>query len=163
MTFESLPCRTDWPRLLGAAPAEALEAVAGQLAAAYAVEDLSLPQAGLGLLQLADGALADAYYLGEIPLSCAHVRLTAPDGQVGTGAAHWLDDQVARTRAMAIVDAALSARLPGSEAALPLLAAGQAALARTKAERRQLLSATRVDFSLLGMKENDAEEDDDDC
>jgi alpha-D-ribose 1-methylphosphonate 5-triphosphate synthase subunit PhnG len=143
--------RSDWARLLCALPSAEVKWAASQLARQYAIEDLTLPQAGLGLLQLRDSALADNYFLGEIPVARAHVRLTAADGRRVEGASQLLDDRAGLAQAVAILDAVLAAGLQGAEAAVSLLQRGQLRCEELAAQRRALLTATRVDFSLLGM------------
>jgi alpha-D-ribose 1-methylphosphonate 5-triphosphate synthase subunit PhnG len=152
------PDRAQWLRLWSALPAAAVKALAADLAGRYPVEDLALPQSGLGLLPLSDSALGDTYFIGEIPLAQAHVRVTPNQGPSAEGAAILLDDRAGVARAMAVLDAVLAARLPGCEAALQLLAQGETALAEQSRQRRALLAATRVDFALLGTNEEDDDE-----
>lgn len=159
MTAADLHSRVAWPRLLGAADTRAVRRLAADLAERYAAEDLTLPEAGLGLLKLADGALGDEYFLGEIPVTRAHVRLRMADGRSVEGAAQLLDDRAALVRAVAVLDAVLASRLPGWEEAASLLDEGARRLAEHTEARRALLTHTRVDFSLLGA----GEEDDDDA
>ncbi len=120
--------------------------------------DVALPQSGLGLLQLQDSALGDRYFLGEIPLARAHVRLVHADGQSTEGAAQLLDDRASLARAIAILDAVKAAQWPGSERVDALLQAGLTHWQGIEASRNALLARTRVDFALLGANE---EEDDD--
>lgn len=159
MTSPNLYSRADWPRLLAAADSGGVKRLAARLAERHGVEDLALPEAGLGLLKLADGALGDDYFLGEIPVARAHVRLTTADGRSVEGAAQLLDDRTALARAVAVLDAALAGRLPGWEGAVSLLDEGARRLAEQAEARRALLAHTRVDFSLLGA----ADEEDDDA
>lgn len=158
MTVAKTFSRADWPRLLCALPAADVRQVAADLTQELSVEDLMLPQSGLGLLQLCDGALAESYYLGEIPIARAHVRLTSPDGQTGEGAAQLLDDRAGLARAIAIIDAARAARLAGWERTESLLQQGARCIAETESARRAILTATRVDFSLLGYSDEDEDD-----
>ncbi|MCL2655883.1 MAG: phosphonate C-P lyase system protein PhnG [Betaproteobacteria bacterium] len=155
MTPQTRHPRSAWPRLLSALPAAEVKQLAASLAADYTIEDLVIPQSGLGLLQLRDSALADAYFLGEIPIAQAHVRLTANNRQPAEGAARVLDDRAKLARAIAVLDAILAAPLAGAEAVAALLERGWQRIAAQEAERRGLLNATRVDFSLLGTDEDD--------
>lgn len=150
--------RSQWLRHWSALPQGQVKATADTLAQRHPVEDLALAQSGLGLLPLADSALGEAYFLGEIPLAQAHVRLRGDNGQTAEGAALLLDDRTGVARAMAILDAVLAARLPGHELAEALLHEGAAVVRDHERQRRALLAATRVDFSLLGS----ADEEDDD-
>jgi len=156
-TFE-IPERSQWLRLWSALPASPVKTLAADLSSQHRVDDLALPQSGLGLLPLTDSALGDTYFIGEIPLAQAHVRVTTSQGQSIEGAAILLDDRAGVARAMAILDAVLAARLPGFEAALQLLAQGATAVAEQSRQRRALLTATRVNFALLGTNEEDDDE-----
>lgn len=151
------PERAKWLRLWSALPAADVKALAADLAGQYQIEDIVLPQSGLGLLPLIDSALGDTYFIGEIPLAQAHVRITPHQGHSFEGAATLVDDRAGLARSMAILDAVLAARLDGSEAACQLLAQGVAAIAEQSRHRRALLAATRVDFALLGTNEDDDE------
>jgi alpha-D-ribose 1-methylphosphonate 5-triphosphate synthase subunit PhnG len=144
-----LPPRRDWLRLWSALPAGRPLALAEKLTQRYPTEDLTLPQSGLGLMPLVDGALGDTYYVGEVPLARAHVRLHF-DGQSAEGAALLLDDRAGLARALAILDGVLAARWPGHEDAAALLAEGACVIDAQTGTRHALLAATRVDFSLLG-------------
>lgn len=150
--------RGDWPRLLSALPATQVQQTAQALCADCAVEDLSLPNAGLALLQLRDGALGDTYFLGEVPLARAQVRLATRHGHSAEGAAQLLDDRAGLARAIAILDALLAGRLPGAEQALALLHEGSEIRQAEARERRALLQATRVDFSRLGSSEEEMDD-----
>ena len=150
--------RAQWPRLFLACPAESVRALARSLCEQHQVQDIQLPQSGLALLKLRDSAQGDAYYPGEVPLAIAHVRVTSSDGASVEGAAQLLDDRASLARAIAVLDAVLAAQLSGHEEAQALLTTGAARLAEQTAQRRALLSSTRVDFSLLGTTE---EENDD--
>jgi len=151
------PARSQWLRYWSAVPVEKTEALAAGIAGLCEVRDVTLPQNGLGLLELPDSALNDLYFLGEVPVSHAHVEVIAPDGTRSEGGARLLDDRQSLARALAVLDATLAARLPYHEQTLDLLKAGQAAILETRTERNAILANTRVDFSLLG----DGSEDDD--
>ena len=155
---EGMPVRAQWPRLLLACPPESVRTLARRLCEQHAVQDIQLPQSGLALLKLRDSAQGDAYYPGEVPLAVARVRVTSADGTLSEGAAQLLDDRASLARAIAVIDAVLAGQLPGHEAALPVLAVGQARLSEQKAQRQALLATTRVDFSLLGTTEEDDDE-----
>lgn len=145
--------RSEWPKLLSVLPATQLKAVADELESKYAVTDLLPGQAGLALLQLRDSALGDNYFMGEIPLSQAHVRLTTQDGRSVEGAAQVMDDRAGVARAISIIDAVLSERLPGYECVVDLLNEGMGIVEASTRQRRALLNATKVDFSILGSSE----------
>lgn len=151
------PARHQWPRYWAAIPAEQPEALAADIAEHCTVKNVTLPQSGLGLLQLPDSALNDLYFLGEVPVSHAHVEVITGDGRRSEGGARLLDDRQSLAWALAVLDATLAERLPRFEQALDLLRAGMTKVQETQRERHAMLATTRVDFSLLG----DGNEDDD--
>lgn len=151
--------RSDWLRLWSALPPSRVKSVAEDFAQRYRIEDLDVSPSGLGLLPLRDSALGEPYFLGEIPVARAHVRITGDTGTTTEGAAVLLDDRASIARAMAILDGVLAARLPGFEPISALLEEGSWAVGEITAGRRALTAATRVNFSLLGT----ADEEDDDA
>ncbi|MBS4017921.1 MAG: phosphonate C-P lyase system protein PhnG [Dechloromonas sp.] len=157
LTHPDLP-RSQWLRLWTALPAERIRTAADALSGRYVVEDIELPQSGLGLLPLNDGALGEAYYLGEIPLARAHVRIADGAGKAVEGGAIIMDDRARLARSLAILDGVLAAGLPGFETARTLLNEGAEKIREITVDRQKLMAATRVDFSLLGTTD---EEDDD--
>ena len=150
------PPRGDWLRLWSALPPRQPRELAAELAQPYQVDDLELPQSGLGLLSLTDSALGDTYFIGETPLATAHVRLRH-QSDCTEGAATLVDDRAGLARALAILDAVLAAGWPGHEQALALLVEGATIIEAQNQARRALLVATRVDFALLGTAEDDDE------
>ncbi len=150
--------RANWACALAALPAREIHAAAAAIAAGYEVQDIDLPQAGLGLLTLHDAAFHEPFYLGELPAARAQVMVRAPDGRDAHGGAVLLDDRVRLVRALAILDAILAARLPGWEAVASLVERGEALRAQQHAQRRHLLARTRVDFALLRQAEEEGDE-----
>lgn len=150
--------RKDWIRALAAHPASVLNALADELTRDCDVKLKSLPQAGLGLLQLADGAFHEPYYLGEFPLSSCSIELSMPDGRTAAGGAHVMADDADLARTLAILDAVLAARLPGWERVSSLIEAGAAIRTEENRRRRAMLAATRVDFAMLNNTVNDDDE-----
>lgn len=147
--------RAQLPRLLMALPPDAVIAVATRLAGLYQVADVTLPQSGLGLLQLKDGAFQEAYFPGEVPLATAHVTLSSMDGRRAEGAAQILHDSALLARAIAIIDAVVGNGLPEAADIEPLLREGMAQLLAQASTRKKILARTRVDFTLLGNTEED--------
>jgi alpha-D-ribose 1-methylphosphonate 5-triphosphate synthase subunit PhnG len=150
--------RSCWASALSALPANEIKAAADQIARHHEIQDVSLPQAGLGLLQLRDGAFHEPFYLGEVPVARAHVLVRGQDGTEASGGAVLLDDRTRLVRSLAILDAVLAARLPGWETAAALVERGVALRGEAAAQRNAILARTRVDFSLLGQA--DGKEDD---
>jgi alpha-D-ribose 1-methylphosphonate 5-triphosphate synthase subunit PhnG len=141
-----------------AVPAKDVHSMVHALSDTLAIEDIQLPQSGLGLLKMRDSALGDNYFPGEIPVARARVRVSGADGVAYEGAALILDDRAALARAIAVLDAVLAGKLDGHETVTPLLRAGAVRIAQQSAERAAMLAATRVNFSLVG----NGEEDEDD-
>lgn len=150
--------RKDWIRALTAHPASTLNALADDLARDCDVKLKSLPQAGLGLLTLTDGAFHEPYYLGEFPLSSCSIELSLADGQTVTGGANVMADDAVLARSLAILDAVLAARLPGWERVSAQIDAGASTRAEEDRRRRAMLTSTRVDFAMLNNAENDDNE-----
>lgn len=151
--------RKDWIRALTAHPATVLNALADQLTADCDVKLKSLPQAGLGLLTLTDGAFHEPYYLGEFPLSSCSIELSLSDGRRAAGGAQVLADDAELARSLAILDAILAARLPGWERVSEHVQSGALQRSEEDRRRRAVLAATRVDFALLGNAGEDGDED----
>lgn len=157
MTFTDAP-RGQWPRLLLAAPRESLLAAAQAARSGLAIRYLAMPQNGLALLPLKDGAYHENFNLGEIPLARVYLALTRTDGHTegmeARGAAWVMEDDMRCVEALAVADALLAAGWPEAAPFQALLAEGTRAIDRQTFERRVLLDATTVDFSLLGMAED---------
>lgn len=152
----SLP-RSSWLRALTAHEPEALKALARDVAAGWHIRLERLPQAGLALLALKEGAFDEAWYLGEFPISVCELELETPTGQCARGAAQVMADDAELARALAILDACLAGGLPGAERIAGWLESGVRKRAEEDARRQAMLAATRVDFCML----NDVAEEDD--
>ena len=72
-----------WLRALTAHAPEMVIQLAARLTESWQVSYEAVPQTGLSLLQLQDSVLHEPYYLGEIPLSTAWVKLKIGNGQSG--------------------------------------------------------------------------------
>lgn len=147
--------RNDWPRALYQLNAAEIKAVAATLSGDIEVCDVVLPQAGLGLLSLTDGAFHEPFYLGEIPVARAEVILKTTDGREVQGGSVLVDDRAQLARSIAILDAILSGKLPGCDVAEKLVKKGELMRMQKISERRQMLAATRVDFSLLEQEDDE--------
>jgi alpha-D-ribose 1-methylphosphonate 5-triphosphate synthase subunit PhnG len=141
--------RESWTRALVAVPEARLAALVNDLASAWQIRPLTLPQAGLGMLKLRDSAFNDPFYLGEFPLACCAIRVTTESGATVEGAAQVMDDRLDRVEQLALCDAILAGRLPGWRQLYALLQEGERLLEQTRIERKAMLARTRVDFSLL--------------
>ncbi|MCH8497378.1 MAG: phosphonate C-P lyase system protein PhnG [Marinobacter sp.] len=153
--LDSLPPRSQWARFLHAANVIECLALAESFNKQFQVEDIQRPESGLALLRNRDGARGEDYFLGEIPVARAHIRLFLNGEAMAEGGAQILDDRTPLARAIAILDAVLANRLPGHEQVTQLLNQGQQHIEQQQAQRQVLLSSTLVDFSLLGNDEDD--------
>ena len=147
--------RKDWPSALCALHADAVKTTVAELLQNMEVCDVALPQAGLGLLSLRDGAFHESFFIGEIPVARAEVIVRTAAGDEVRGGAVIVDDRAQFARSIAILDAVLAGKLPGWEQAAGLLQQGMAVRRQKDSERKKLLAATRVDFSLLGQEDDD--------
>lgn len=147
--------RNDWPSALCQINAAEIKELAAKLCRDIEVRDVVLPQAGLGLLSLTDGAFHEPFYLGEIPVARAQVILKTADGREVQGGTVLVDDRVQLARSIAILDAVLSGRLPDYELVASLVERGNQLRIQKMNERGQMLAATRVDFSLLEQEDDE--------
>ncbi len=138
-----------WLRALTAHSAETVIQLASQLTQGWQVSYETIPQTGLSLLQLQDSVFHEPYYLGEIPLSTALVRLENSDGQSYEGGAQVMSDVPDFATSLAICDAIFSNNLVGWQQVYDLIKRGQAIRQEEDRLRGAMLAKTRVDFSLL--------------
>ncbi|MFH2140703.1 MAG: phosphonate C-P lyase system protein PhnG [Pseudomonadota bacterium] len=149
--------RKDWAAALCALPAEEVKHLATVLSGELEVRDVALPHAGLGLLSLRDGAFEESYFIGEIPVARAEVIVRSAAGMEERGGALIVDDRAQFARSIAILDAVMAGKLPGSVPAMALVQRGMQVRQQKHNERKRQLAATRVDFALL---EQEDDEDD---
>lgn len=126
-----------------------LKSVVKTITGDWQIQPVALPQAGLGLLKLQDGAFHESFYLGEFPVATAHLSVMLDSGESVEGAAVMMSDDIAQVEALALCDAILSHQLAGFEAIRQLLTEGQTNLQQKARKRHAMLGKTRVDFSLL--------------
>lgn len=150
--------RKDWPSALCALHANKVKEVVALLLPNFEVRDVALPQAGLGLLNMRDSAFHESYFIGEMPVARSEVILRTSSGEETRGGAVIVDDRAQFARSIAILDAILAAKLAGWEQAADLVKRGMEVRALKDKERKKLLTATRVDFSLLGQEDDEDEE-----
>ena len=150
--------REQWVRALTAHAPQTLKELAAQLTAQCTVTHTRLPQAGLGLLKIRDGAFQQAFYLGEFPLATCSVDLKLPDGRCASGGAQVMADDAELARALAMLDAILATKLPGWETVATHLQSGAKLREEQTRRRRAMLNDTRVDFALLSSAEEDEDE-----
>ena len=159
-------CKTDstwerrvWLPALAALDPEELAAGVDPLMQIYSLEHQALPEDGLGLLTLRDGAMQECFYLGEFPVASAHILVQAEDGQSYPGAAQYLGDQVQKAVHMALCDAILAHNLPGHERIQVLVRTGLARRQGLRRQRGAMLERTRVDFDLVSTSQGGTDVD----
>jgi alpha-D-ribose 1-methylphosphonate 5-triphosphate synthase subunit PhnG len=150
--------RKDWAGALCALHANEVKETVAELLQKFKVRDVALPQAGLGLLSMRDGAFHESFFIGEIPVARAEVIVRTAAGDEVRGGAVIVDDRAQFARSIAILDAVLAGKLPGWEQAENLVQQGSEKRKQKDGERKKLLAATRVDFSLLGQEDDEDEE-----
>jgi len=141
--------RKYWFQSLAGLPESQVQQAAEDVVQEWKLVHRQLPKAGLGLLQIRDGALGENFYLGEYPLATAHIELQNEQGKGFAGAAVVMADDTARAVSIAICDAVYTHRLPGWEKIGQLVEEGIAMRQREKNIRKGMLLRTKVDFSLL--------------
>jgi len=151
--------RKEWIRALTAHPVPFLNTLADELAEGCDVRLTSLPQAGLGLMTLTDGAFHEPYYLGEFPLSACRIELSLADGRRAEGGAQVLADDAELARSLAILDAVLAARLPGWERVAEQVNVGADKRGAIDRRRQAMLASTRVDFAMLNNSDDENDEE----
>ena len=148
----SIP-RSQWTRALAVLPEKVIASLAADSRADYELFQKSLPQEGLGLFRMIDGARQDHFYLGEIPLTCAHIELRSPGGDGYSGAAQIMNVTPDHAVALAVCDAVLAHRLPGWQTMYDLVVSGMEILKRREQVRSAMVQRTRVNFSQLEQME----------
>lgn len=145
----SLPARQRWGVALQALDPDRVNTLAEELTEQYPARYRSVPSAGLGMLQMRDGALGERFHVGEFPCSSAHVTLNSIDDQEAVGGAHIMADDEQLAISIAICDAVLNAGWEGSDRVASLVLEGLERLEETNRERQAILARTTVDFALL--------------
>lgn len=149
--------RKEWAAALCALPAAEVKHLANVLSGELEVRDVALSHAGLGLLNMRDGSFQESYFIGEIPVARAEVIVRSAAGGEVRGGALIMDDRAQFARAIAILDAVMAGKLPGSVPALALVQRGMQLRQQKHNERQKQLAATRVDFSLLEQEDDEDE------
>lgn len=140
--------RSQWIKALTAHPETILIELANSLGNNWEITHEALPETGLSLLQMQDGVFEEPYYLGEIPLSTAWVKLTA-NGKSWQGAASVMNDTPGLAVALAICDAILANQLPGWQQVSKFVKQGIVKKQEEERLRGAMLAKTRVNLSLL--------------
>jgi alpha-D-ribose 1-methylphosphonate 5-triphosphate synthase subunit PhnG len=128
--------------------ARSVSGLAGRLAASiealYAVEDISAPEASLVMIKKRESAKGVLFYLGEMLVTEARVRIR---GAIGLGIVAGYSFEEARS--MAVVDAACAASLPEAADWEALLEAEEAAIAAADEAEALRVARSRVAFESM--------------
>ncbi len=141
-----------WLRAITAHAPEVVIQLAARLTQGWQISYETVPQTGLSLLQLQDSVFHEPYYLGEIPLSTAWVKLKIDNGQNYEGAAHVMSDVPNLATSLAICDAILINQLEGWQEVADLMERGRVIRQEEDKLRGAMLAKTKVDFSLLNQE-----------
>jgi alpha-D-ribose 1-methylphosphonate 5-triphosphate synthase subunit PhnG len=149
MSTLNTPARGNWPYALSAISKEKLKRAVEEICLNWEIKPKTLPQSGLGLLQLKESALSENFFLGEFPVSSAYITITLPNGDKIEGASIIMSDDPELAERLAICDAVLSAKLSGHEQIDAFVQEGLRIREEQQKVRNAMLASTQVDFSLL--------------
>lgn len=147
--------RENWTFVLSALPEKIIDDVVASISETWDISHKVLPQSGLGMLELTDTALNENFFLGEFPVSTAHIVISLPDGRTVQGAATSMIDDAGIVWNLAVCDAVLANHLPGWETVSELLIRGKQIINKEEKIRKGMLTTTKVDFSTLDAVEED--------
>ncbi len=148
--------RSLWVKALTAHSLETICNLAEEIGKNWQIQYRSLPQNGLSLLTMQDGVFHESYYLGEIPISQAHLSLINEQGESYDGAAQVMTDSEDLAVALAVCDAVMAHQLLGWEKVARYIELGMKKREEENLIRGAMLAKTKVNFSLLSKEENDA-------
>jgi alpha-D-ribose 1-methylphosphonate 5-triphosphate synthase subunit PhnG len=118
--------------------------LAAEVARVEDILDIEPPRDGLVMIQKRESGRRSLFYLGELLVSEARVRLA---GSIGLGII--AGDQPEAARDLAIVDAAFNASLPLTEEWIPRLLDEEDRLRRERILRERQILETRVSFDTM--------------
>ncbi|MDJ0662730.1 MAG: phosphonate C-P lyase system protein PhnG [Crocosphaera sp.] len=153
MTYD----RSVWVKALTVHSSETICKLAEEISKNWQIQYKSLPQNGLSLLTLQDGVFNEPYYLGEIPISYAHLSLINEQGKSYDGAAQVMTDSEDLAVALAVCDSVMAHQLPGWEKVAQYIELGMKKREEENRVRGAMLAKTKVNFSLVSQEKNDAE------
>lgn len=119
-------------------------ALAQEIGSKYRVDFTEEPRQSLVMLKVRDGGQRGLFYAGEYLVSEARALI---NGVIGIGILGGEDDDGARD--LAIVDAAIKASLPETEAWFPRLIAEEASMEEKAAAEERRIADTRVSFESM--------------
>jgi alpha-D-ribose 1-methylphosphonate 5-triphosphate synthase subunit PhnG len=123
---------------------DAWQQLAALISTGNEVETLKAPETCLAMMQAVDSVEETPFYLGEVLMCEAAVRI---EGAVGYGFA--LDDDPERAWCLAVIDAALAAGLPEEQEIRAAIAAEGQRLLKERQLEQELVAGTMVHFALM--------------
>jgi alpha-D-ribose 1-methylphosphonate 5-triphosphate synthase subunit PhnG len=122
--------------------------IAAEVCSRYSVEDLQEPQEGLVMIKMREQARNSLFYLGEVLITEAKVRV---NGMVGLGLVEGSDSDLARN--LAIIDAVWDSALPEQSSWEQLLQQAEQRVIAGEQEENGRVHETRVNF--MSMQEEE--------
>lgn len=153
-TLTPSPDKSQWMSALARIEFERIVGATELIRTRYAVQNTSLPVAGLAMMQIRESANGDAFNLGEIPYSIATISLRLDDGREIEGSGQVMADDAELATQLAICDVALRHDLPEGDEVRSLLEEGMNLLQRDRNIRQSMLNRTKVRFALLNEDAN---------
>ncbi|MEM6853073.1 MAG: phosphonate C-P lyase system protein PhnG [Planctomycetota bacterium] len=145
--------RSRWAAALMRVEASRAIALAETLAERHGVRMKRVPKSGLAMMRLRDSVQNQAFNLGEVPLSSAHVVFNGPDGIEHEGGCQIMRDHEALAVAIAVCDGVLAARVEGASEVAALVREGVSASRDEAAMRRGMRERSRVSFALMNQED----------
>ncbi len=122
--------------------------IAAEVSSRYSIEDLQEPQEGLVMIKMREQARNSLFYLGEVLVTEAKVRV---NGIAGLGLVQGSDSDLARN--LAIIDAVWDCSLPEQSSWEKLLQQAEQRVVAREREENGRVQETRVNF--LSMQEEE--------
>ncbi len=130
--------------ILAEGRSSAWQQLAAAIEAGHQVETVKAPETCLAMMQAVDSVGETPFYLGEVLMCEAAVRV---DGVIGYGFA--LDDEPERAWYLAVIDAALAAGLPEGQEIRAAIAAEEQQLLKERRPEQDLVAGTTVRFATM--------------
>lgn len=137
-------------------------AVAEAIAERYQVRHKRMPKSGLGMMRFRESVMAQAFNLGEVPMSSAHIELVDTSGHVHEGGSVILRDHEVLAIAIAVCDAVLAGGLDEDGAVQQLVDEGLKVTSEDAKLRRAMLERSRVSFALMNQDDLEGVDEDHD-
>ncbi|MBB6431369.1 phosphonate C-P lyase system protein PhnG [Algisphaera agarilytica] len=145
--------RSRWAAALLRVEESRVIALAETLAERHGVRMKRVPKSGLAMMRLRDSVQSQAFNLGEIPLSSAHVVFNGPNGTEHEGGCQIMRDHEALAVAIAVCDGVLAAEVEGTSEVASLVCEGAAVSREDAAVRRGMRERSRVSFALMNQQD----------